>query len=138
MSEEILRKDVVHLSSAKFLIGCSVGAVLFYLVEKVHPFPSWLLAGEVFLTVIALFVFGSIRYRLDKNALTYGAVFVITATFWGGWWPDSELKAAFDSEGLSALLPFQWIKAMTPIVLEIFLWMTIAVYGNTLILKIYS
>lgn len=44
-------------------------------------------------TILALFVFGSIRYRIDKNALTYGAALVIVATFWPIWktsWEASE------------------------------------------------
>jgi Na+/H+ antiporter NhaD/arsenite permease-like protein len=106
MSEEVPRKDVVHLSSVKYLVGCLVVAAILAWVGKSNPFPSWLLAVEVCATVIALFVFGSIRYRLDKNALTYGAVLVITATFWGGWWPDSALKATYHVEGLGAFFHF--------------------------------
>ncbi len=52
------------------------------------PTPN-LLAGEVFATIIALFVLGSIKYRLDKNALTYGAAMVIVATFIAAGSPES-------------------------------------------------
>jgi Na+/H+ antiporter NhaD/arsenite permease-like protein len=75
---------VIHLSSAKFLIGCVVAAALVLLLGLTgiwKPTP-WVLAGEVFATIIALFVLGSIKYRLHKNALTYGAALVIVATFW--------------------------------------------------------
>jgi hypothetical protein len=63
-------------------------------------FPSWLLAGEVFATILGLFLFGSFRYQIHKNVLTYGMLLVIIATFAGlstsawhveisqrGWWP---------------------------------------------------
>jgi MFS superfamily sulfate permease-like transporter len=103
MSEELPRKDIIHLSVAQYLIGCLVVATLLFWAGKSNPLPSWLLAVEVCATVIALFVFGSIRFRLDKNALTYGAVFVIVATFLGGWWPNSDLKVAYQSEGAGAL-----------------------------------
>jgi len=43
--------------------------------------PVWLLASEVMATILGLFVFGSFRYQIHKNALTYGMLFVIVATF---------------------------------------------------------
>jgi Na+/H+ antiporter NhaD/arsenite permease-like protein len=49
-------------------------------------------ASEILATIVALFILGSIRYRLDKNALTYGAGLVILATFWEPWWRGSALK----------------------------------------------
>ena len=106
MNEDIPRKNIVHLSSTKYLIGCALTAALFFLIGKVNPFPSWFIAVEVFVAVIALFVFGSIRYRLNKNALTYGAVLVITATFWESWWRGSGLRTDFSAEGFGAILRF--------------------------------
>jgi hypothetical protein len=43
--------------------------------------PLWLLAAEVFATILGLFVFGSFRYQVHKNALTYGMLIVVVATF---------------------------------------------------------
>ncbi|PYR65731.1 MAG: hypothetical protein DMF87_10960 [Acidobacteria bacterium] len=43
--------------------------------------PVWLLATEVLATILGLFVFGSFRYQIHKNALTYGMLLVIVATF---------------------------------------------------------
>jgi hypothetical protein len=43
--------------------------------------PVWLLASEVLATILGLFVFGSFRYQIHKNALTYGMLLVIVATF---------------------------------------------------------
>jgi Na+/H+ antiporter NhaD/arsenite permease-like protein len=106
MSEEIPQKNIVHLPSAKFLAGCLVAGLVILIVGRRYPFPSWILAIEAFLTVIALFVFGSARYRLDKNALTYGAVFVIVATFWESWWRVSSLKQTISNEKYGALLTF--------------------------------
>ena len=45
--------------------------------------PVSLLAAEVFATILGLFVFGSFRYQIHKNALTYGMALVIVATFLG-------------------------------------------------------
>jgi Na+/H+ antiporter NhaD/arsenite permease-like protein len=91
--------DTVDLSSAKFFGGCVVVAALVFAVGNAHPLPLWLLGAEVFATIIALFVFGSIRYRLDKNALTYGAVLVIGATFWGVWWHGADMRERVLAEG---------------------------------------
>jgi hypothetical protein len=43
--------------------------------------PVWLLAAEVFATILALFFLGSFKYQIHKNALTYGMAIVIIATF---------------------------------------------------------
>lgn len=77
--------DVVQISSVKFLAGCAVTAALALFAGMVKPLPSGLMAAEVLVTILALFVFGSIKYRIDKNALTFGAGLVIVATFWPLW-----------------------------------------------------
>ena len=70
-------------------------------VARLPPPTQWRKTGGH-----ALFVFGSIRYRLDKNALTYGGALVIAATFFGMWWPTSALCQALYAEGLVAMWPF--------------------------------
>lgn len=97
---------VVNLSSAKFLAGCAVAALIALIVGRFWTLPSWLAAAEVLTTVVALFIFGSIRYRLDKNALTYGAVMVVIATAWWPWWESSSLKAALARGETRALWDF--------------------------------
>jgi Na+/H+ antiporter NhaD/arsenite permease-like protein len=47
------------------------------------PLPVALLASEVFATILALFVFGSFKYQIHKNAITYGMALVVVATFIG-------------------------------------------------------
>jgi hypothetical protein len=87
------------LSSRKFLVGCAVAAVAIFLLGRFVALPRGLLAAEVFATIVGLFVFGSFKYQIHKNALTYGMALVIGATFWGvgrsefheeigarGWW----------------------------------------------------
>jgi hypothetical protein len=106
MSDHPASSDIVQLSGRKFLAGCAAAAALIWLVGRVHPFPSWVVAVEVVLTVLSLFVFGSVRYRLDKNALTYGAGLVILATFWQSWWTGSALRAAAESGVAAAWGPF--------------------------------
>jgi Na+/H+ antiporter NhaD/arsenite permease-like protein len=91
--------SLVELSARKFLFGCVIAAVGVWIFGRFHPIPSWVLAVEVLVTIVALFVLGSIKYRLHKNALCYGAALVIVATFCGaetsefhrqiaahGWW----------------------------------------------------
>ena len=95
-----------HLSSKWFLIGAAGAAGIVLLLGRSHAIAPWVLAVEVLLTVIALFVFGSVRVRLNKNALTYGAALVIVATFWGMWWKTSALRGALGSEGATALWRF--------------------------------
>lgn len=94
----------IDLSGSKFLLVCASTALLLAGVGTFAGLPLWLLGVEVFATVIGLFVFGSIRYRLDKNALTYGAMLVIVATFWGVWWPGSEMRQLVAVEGPMPLL----------------------------------
>ncbi len=94
----------VELSSKKFVLGCVLVAFGVWLVGNVYRLPLWLLGAEAFATVLGLFVFGSIRYRLDKNALTYGAVLVIAATFWGVWWHDSAMRQEVAREGWMPLV----------------------------------
>jgi Na+/H+ antiporter NhaD/arsenite permease-like protein len=72
---------VVMLSSIKFLFGCAVVACVLLLVGRATTLPPWLLAVEVFATILGLFAFGSFRYQIHKNALTYGMSLVILATF---------------------------------------------------------
>jgi hypothetical protein len=90
---------VVMLSGRKFLIGCALVAAIVLGFGRVVALPTWLLAGQVFATILGLFLFGSFRYQIHKNALTYGMLLVIIATFAGlstsewhveisqrGWW----------------------------------------------------
>jgi Na+/H+ antiporter NhaD/arsenite permease-like protein len=98
--------DVIQISSKKFLIGCLLVSLALLGIGMNHPFSSTFIATEVLLTILALFIFGSTKYQLDKNALTYGMGFVITATFFTGWWPTSELKMAFDNDGIMAFFHF--------------------------------
>ncbi len=72
---------IVQLSGKKFMLGCLVAALAVLLAGPYVEIPKWFLALEVFATIIALFVFGSIKYQIHKNALTYGCGAVILATF---------------------------------------------------------
>jgi hypothetical protein len=90
---------VITLSSRKFVLGCGIVAAIIFLAGQFIDLPVWFLAVEVFATVISLFVFGSFKYQIHKNAITYGMLLVILATFsalpdsrWheeirrNGWW----------------------------------------------------
>jgi len=104
--ESRIKPQIIHVSSLKFTVSCFITALLISIAGTFYPIPSWVIAIEAFLTVVSLFVFGSIRYRLDKNALTYGMGLVITATFWSSWWHGSSfLRQSVDVEGYSAILP---------------------------------
>jgi Na+/H+ antiporter NhaD/arsenite permease-like protein len=90
---------VVMLSGKKFVAGCAVVSALVLVAGRSTSLPVWLLAAEVMATILGLFLFGSFRYQIHKNALTYGMALVIVATFCGlptsgwkleiaqsGWW----------------------------------------------------
>ncbi|HYD50887.1 MAG TPA: hypothetical protein VEB21_21200 [Terriglobales bacterium] len=77
--------SLVELSPSKFVLGCVAVAVAILATAQAVQLPVMLLGIEVLATILGLFIFGSIRYRLDKNALTYGALLVVLATFWGVW-----------------------------------------------------
>ena len=100
------REPVVQLSSRLFVAACAVVAALVLVVGRQHTPPVWLLAAEIFATILGLFVFGSFRYQIHKNALTYGMALVIVATFFARWWPASGLRARVAQEGAPALWPF--------------------------------
>jgi hypothetical protein len=68
---------VVHL----FIGGCAAGAIALVITGRYVALPVWLLAAEVFATILGLFVFGSFRWQIHKNALTYGMLLVVIATF---------------------------------------------------------
>lgn len=79
-AEQAGTSTVVMLSSRKFFAGCAIVAAGIVLFARGHM-PVGLLAAEVFATIIGLFLFGSFKYQIHKNALTYGMALVIVATF---------------------------------------------------------
>ena len=99
-------QDIVQISSTKFLAGCAAIAGALFLLSPTGGYPPALIATEVLTTILALFLFGSIKYRIDKNALTYGAALVILGSFFPGWWATSNLRAQMTAEGSGALWEF--------------------------------
>ena len=90
---------VVMLPSGMFLLVCAVVAGILLWIGRTSALPTSLLAAEVFATILGLFRFGSFKYQIHKNALTYGMLMIIVATFCGlsnsvwhmdissnGWW----------------------------------------------------
>jgi len=92
---------VVQLSSTKFMLGCIVVAAGLFFFGR-GQMPVWVLAAEVFATIIGLFLFGSFKYQIHKNALTYGMALIIVATFIG--LPDSVFHKEFAEQGLGHFL----------------------------------
>ena len=93
---------VVMLSGRNFVLGCAIVAGIALACWPRRCFSSWLLAAEVMATILGLFLFGSFKYQIHKNALTYGMLLIIVATFCGlrssewhleiaqhGWWSGS-------------------------------------------------
>jgi len=72
---------VVSLPPTYFVGGSVAAAALLIAVGQATPLPVWLLAVEVLLTILGLFLFGSFKYQIHKNTLTYGMLIVIVATF---------------------------------------------------------
>ena len=63
---------VVMLSGHRFFAGCAaIAAIILFAAERT-ALPTSLLAAEVFATILGLFLFGSFKYQIHKNALTYG------------------------------------------------------------------
>jgi Na+/H+ antiporter NhaD/arsenite permease-like protein len=94
---------VVNVSPRLFIGGCALVAAGILCVGQVMPL--WLLAFELLATILALFLLGSFKYQVHKNALTYGMLLVILATFaklatseWHtqireiGWWRWAQLN----------------------------------------------
>lgn len=73
---------MIHISSKKFVLGCLLFAAGIFCSGFFLKLPTLLLVAEVLLTILALFVFGSIKYQIHKNAISYGALALIFATFW--------------------------------------------------------
>jgi Na+/H+ antiporter NhaD/arsenite permease-like protein len=93
------RVNVAMLPGSRFVIACAILAAGLLVAGRMVRLPVWLLAAEVFGTILGLFLFGSFKYQIHKNALTYGMLLVNIATFcglptsqWhveiaeGGWW----------------------------------------------------
>ncbi len=104
--EDIPERTVVELSSGVFVLSCATIALVVLVAARSWQPPTWLLAVEIFGTIVALFAFGSFRYRIHKNALTYGMALVIGATFFGIAWPGSQLREQVAAQGWRAWLPF--------------------------------
>lgn len=60
-----------------------MASIVILVLGRTIAMPVWLLAVEVLSTILALFLLGSFKYQVHKNALTYGMLLVILATFWG-------------------------------------------------------
>ncbi len=101
-----LTPKTIHISGKKFLAVCFLISLAILFLGKRSAFGPGVMAAEVLLTILCLFIFGSIRYRLDKNALTYGAVLIIGSTFCTGWWSNSFLRQSIQQQGTSALWDF--------------------------------
>ena len=88
------------LSARWFVAGCAIAALALVAAGRITPLPVWLLAAEVLATIVGLFVFGSFKYQIHKNALTYGMLLVIVATFTQ--LPTSSWHAEIAEHGVTA------------------------------------
>jgi Na+/H+ antiporter NhaD/arsenite permease-like protein len=93
-------KDIrlIEIPSRWVFAGCCVVALLIGALPS--PLSTHFIVLELFLTIGALFLFGSIRYRISNNALTYGALLIIFATFY----PHSSIQKEINSGGLGPFL----------------------------------
>lgn len=99
MSSAPESSGTVEIPAKYYFIFTFSIAVLLAIISQWVPVSPNLLGVEVFTTVVALFIFGSIRYRIDKNVMTYGALPVILVTFFSLWWPESALRKEMASRG---------------------------------------
>src|SRR5688572_6109721 len=107
---------VVMMSGRAFVITCIIVAFLLLAIGRVVTLPVSLLAAELFATILGLFVFGSFKYQIHKNALTYGMAAVMVATFAGlatsAWhrqiavfgWPEWMREHVLSFHGLDNLI----------------------------------
>jgi hypothetical protein len=97
VTSKLAPAEVINLSGGSFVGGCALLAVGILILGR--EMPVWLLAAETLATILSLFLLGSFKYQIHKNALTYGMMLVIIATFcklgtseWhveireSGWW----------------------------------------------------
>jgi hypothetical protein len=77
------RPATVMLSAPLFVLGCAAVAGAILVAGRTIAMPLGLLGAEVLTTILSLFVFGSFRYQIHKNALTYGMLLIVGATFCG-------------------------------------------------------
>ena len=89
--------SVVMLSGRNFVLGCAVVAGMLLFMGRTQALPMWLLASEVLTTILGLFLFGSFKYQIHKNALTYGMLLIVIATFCG--LPSSEWHIEIAQQG---------------------------------------
>jgi hypothetical protein len=73
--------SIVMLPGGRFVLGCAIVAAGVLLAGRFVVMPLALVAGEVFATIFGLFAFGSFKYQVHKNALTFGMLLIILATF---------------------------------------------------------
>jgi Na+/H+ antiporter NhaD/arsenite permease-like protein len=106
-------QSVVMLSSRTFVASCALCAIAVLLAGRVWALSPLLLAVEILATILSLFLLGSFRYQIHKNALTYGMALVILATFVGIWWPASPLRERWTTEGWGAIWRFLRLHALT-------------------------
>ncbi len=66
-----------------FMSTCAVAAGAILVMGRFTDMPLSLLGLEALLTIVGLFVLGSFRYQVHKNALTYGMLLVNVSTFVG-------------------------------------------------------
>src|SRR6266545_7394787 len=72
---------LVMMPAKYFLFGSAIVASGLLAVGHFVALPTSLLAVEVFATIFGLFVFGSFKYQVHKNALTYGMLLIMVGTF---------------------------------------------------------
>src|SRR5262245_38542388 len=72
---------VTMLPGRHFVLGCAIVTVCVLAAGQFITMPLGLLAAEVFATIFGLFAFGSFQYQIHKNALTFGMLLIILATF---------------------------------------------------------
>ncbi len=95
--------SIVQIPARWWGLFCLMTAGLLFAARDVLPPTPNLLAAEVAAVTLSLFIFGSIRYRIDKNTLTYGALLVTVTTFIPIWWPQSEFREPFARADAAAL-----------------------------------
>ncbi len=108
LAQECRSSGIVTLPGGVFVTVCAILAAA--IVFSGRFLPLWLLAAEVTATILGLFLLGSFKYQIHKNALTYGMALVIVATFCrlaGSEWHDQVREGGWAYWARMNLLSFR-------------------------------
>lgn len=136
--EEQAAPAVVMLSGWRFLAGCAVVAALIATVVPARWIRAELIAIEIALAVVSLFLFGSFRYQIHKNALTYGTALVAVTTYGRMVAPDVTAQLQAGGAAAASRLLRQYVLGWTALERLIHIDTMLFILGLTALVAVLS